>query len=152
MRAVLQRVSQAQVEVAGEIVGKIQHGWLILLGIGKTDSSEIADYLADRCIGLRAFSDADGKMNLSIRDVGGAMLVVSQFTLYGNCTRGRRPGFDDAAPIPLAKELYEHFCNRLRSEGILVAQGIFQADMKVSLINDGPVTFVLEKESTIPPA
>jgi D-tyrosyl-tRNA(Tyr) deacylase len=133
------------VEVEGKIVGEIQHGWLILLAVGRGDTLEIADYVADRCVKVRAFADPQGKMNLSVVDVGGSVLVVSQFTLYGDCIRGRRPSFDGAAPPELANSLYEHFCSSIRRQGVAVQQGVFQADMQVSLVNDGPVTLLIEK-------
>lgn len=145
MRALLQRVSQACVRVDGQAVGQIGAGWLILLGIRKGDTREAAQWLAEKCIHLRGFADEEGKMNRSLVDIGGHLLVVSQFTLYGNCQRGRRPGFDDAAPPELAKELYLLFCEHARSLGLQVEQGIFQADMQVSLVNDGPVTFLVER-------
>ena len=145
MRAVLQRVLSSRVEVAGEIVGQIDHGWLVLLGIAKGDTREVAQYIADRCVKLRGFSDAQGKMNLSVQDVRGSMLIVSQFTLVADCTRGRRPGFDSAAAPALANELYEYFCECVRSADVPTAQGVFQADMQVTLTNDGPVTFVIDK-------
>lgn len=147
MKAVLQRVRSSRVEVDGIIVGQIERGWLVLLGIGIGDTQEIADYVADRCVKLRGFSDDQGKMNLSVQDVNGAMLIVSQFTLYADCTRGRRPGFDGAAPPALANELYEYFCDRVRSAGVSVSQGVFQADMQVTLINDGPVTLIIERNA-----
>ncbi|MCU0707156.1 MAG: D-aminoacyl-tRNA deacylase [Pirellula sp.] len=147
MRAVLQRVTQAHVQVDGQVVGQIQQGWLVLLGIGKGDTTEIARWLADRCVYLRAFADDQGKMNRSVLDVRGSLLVVSQFTLYGDCQRGRRPGFDAAASPELAKTLYLEFCDAARSLGVPVEQGIFQANMQVSLVNDGPVTFHLEREA-----
>ena len=145
MRAVLQRVLSSRVEVAGQIVGQIDRGWLVLLGIGKKDTREVAQYVADRCIKLRGFSDDQGKMNLSVQDVCGALLIVSQFTLVADCNRGRRPGFDCAAPPEIANELYEYFCECIRSAGVPMSQGVFQADMQVTLTNDGPVTFILEK-------
>jgi D-tyrosyl-tRNA(Tyr) deacylase len=148
MRAVLQRVTQAQVQVDGQVAGQIQHGWLVLLGIGKGDTIEVAQWMADRCVYLRGFADEHGKMNRSVLDVQGSLLVVSQFTLYGDCLRGRRPGFDAAASPDLALELYLRFCDFARALGVLVEQGIFQADMQVSLINDGPVTFCLEREAS----
>ena len=135
----------SRVEVAGEIVGQIDHGWLVLLGIAKGDTREVAQYIADRCVKLRGFSDAQGKMNLSVQDVRGSMLIVSQFTLVADCTRGRRPGFDSAAAPALANELYEYFCECVRSADVPTAQGVFQADMQVTLTNDGPVTFVIDK-------
>jgi D-aminoacyl-tRNA deacylase len=146
LRAVLQRVISSRVEVDGTIVGQIEKGWLVLLGIGRGDTKKTAEYLADRCVKLRGFPDDAGKMNLSVVDVGASMLVVSQFTLYGDCARGRRPGFDRAAPPILANELYECFCDSIRQQGVPVQQGVFQADMKVTLVNDGPVTFLVEKE------
>jgi D-tyrosyl-tRNA(Tyr) deacylase len=145
LRTVLQRVTSCKVEVDNQVVGQIEHGWLVLLGIGKEDTREVAEYLADRCVKLRAFSDEQGKMNRSVVDVGGSILVVSQFTLYGDCERGRRPSFDSAGPPALAKDLYEYFSECIRAAGVPVQQGVFQADMKVSLLNDGPVTFVIEK-------
>ncbi|XZE22474.1 D-aminoacyl-tRNA deacylase [Pirellulaceae bacterium SH449] len=146
MRALLQRVSEASVSVNGEIVGEIAHGWLVLLGVSKQDSMDSVRWMADKCVGLRAFEDANGKMNLSVKDVGGAMLVVSQFTLYGDCIRGRRPSFDSAAPPEQAEPLYNSFCDVLESHGLPVARGRFRADMKVRLLNDGPVTLMLERE------
>jgi D-tyrosyl-tRNA(Tyr) deacylase len=145
MRALLQRVTEARVAVDDRVVGQIGAGWLILLGVRKGDTLEAAKWLAEKCIHLRGFSDDQGKMNRSIVDVHGQLLIVSQFTLYGDCQRGRRPGFDDAAPPNQAKELYLSFCEHARSFGVPVEQGIFQADMKVSLINDGPVTFLIER-------
>lgn len=145
MRALLQRVSEARVQVDDRVVGQIGNGWLILLGIRKGDTIEAAKWLAEKCIHLRGFADDQGKMNRSVLDVQGQLLIVSQFTLYGDCQRGRRPGFDDAAPPDQAKELYLSFCEHARSLGVPVEQGIFQADMQVSLINDGPVTFLVER-------
>lgn len=145
MRAVLQRVTQSHVAVEGRIVGEIGHGWLVLLGVGRDDTPETTQWVAEKCVQLRAFADDDGKMNLSLLDVGGSMLVVSQFTLYGDCNRGRRPGFDAAATPESAKALYELFCQSVRRLGVPVQTGIFQADMQVSLVNDGPVTLVVER-------
>ena len=144
MRAVLQRVERASVDVDGVTVGAIGAGLLVLLGVAKGDSQGQADYLAEKILNLRIFSDDDGKMNRSVHDVGGGILVVSQFTLYGDCRKGRRPGFDNAAPPDLAKSLYEYFVERLRVANLKVETGIFQASMKVSLVNNGPVTFVLD--------
>jgi D-tyrosyl-tRNA(Tyr) deacylase len=145
MRAVLQRVTQASVTVAGECVGKIGSGWLVLLGIAKEDSQETVIWMAEKCIGLRAFEDSDGKMNLSVQDIQGEILVVSQFTLYGDCNKGRRPSFDSAAPPEMAESLYIAFCESIEMAGITVARGRFRADMKVNLLNDGPVTLILER-------
>jgi D-tyrosyl-tRNA(Tyr) deacylase len=145
MRAVLQRVTQASVTVAGECVGKIGSGWLILLGIAKEDSQETVKWMAEKCVGLRAFEDSNGKMNLSVQDIQGEILVVSQFTLYGDCNKGRRPSFDSAAPPEMAESLYIAFCESIEMAGITVARGRFRADMKVNLLNDGPVTLILER-------
>lgn len=145
MRAVLQRVTEASVTVDGECVGKIGGGWLVLLGIAKSDSLETVKWMTEKCIGLRAFEDAGGKMNLSVQDIHGEILVVSQFTLYGDCNKGRRPSFDSAAPPELAEPLYVAFCESLEKAGLTVARGRFRADMKVRLLNDGPVTLILER-------
>jgi D-tyrosyl-tRNA(Tyr) deacylase len=144
MRAVLQRVKRACVTVDGKITGEITGGWLILLGVAPNDSQQQVNWLADKIAGLRAFDDPDGKMNLSVQDVRGAVLVVSQFTLYGDCMKGRRPGFTGAAPPAIAKPLYESFVNALKLLGLPVATGRFGADMQVELVNDGPVTFVID--------
>lgn len=145
MKVVLQRVQHASVVVENEVVGAIEHGWLVLFGVAKGDTFEKADWLADKCVGLRAFNDENGKMNLSVVDTKGSMLIVSQFTLYGDCVRGRRPGFDNAAPPDFANEVYEYFCNKVQQLGVPVQRGIFRADMKVTLLNDGPVTFVIDR-------
>jgi D-aminoacyl-tRNA deacylase len=144
MRVVLQRVTEAHVTVAGETVGKIGPGLLVLLGVTHSDTRADADYLAGRIILLRIFSDEAGKMNRSLQDVGGALLVVSQFTLYGSCQKGRRPSFDDAAPPEHARELYEYFVECLRKGNTPVETGVFQAEMQVHLVNDGPVTFIVD--------
>ena len=144
MRAVIQRVTQAEVRVADEIVGAIGRGFLVLLGVGVGDTRDDVILLAQKVIGLRVFEDEAGKMNLALADVGGAVLAVSQFTLYGDCRKGRRPSFIEAAPPELAKRLYEEFIAELRGQGISVATGRFQADMQVSLTNDGPVTLLLD--------
>jgi D-tyrosyl-tRNA(Tyr) deacylase len=144
MRVLLQRVAGASVEVAGEKIAAIDAGLLIFLGLGRGDSRAAAERLADRTAGLRLFPDEAGKMNRSLLETGGEALVVSQFTLYGDCSRGRRPSFEEAAPPVLAKELYEYFQACLAAKGLKVASGRFGADMLVSLVNDGPVTFFLE--------
>jgi D-aminoacyl-tRNA deacylase len=144
MRAVLQRVRRARVEVDNKIVGAIETGLLVLLGVAKADQQSRADYLVDKILGLRVFEDAAGKMNLSIVDVGGGLLVVSQFTLYADCSKGRRPSFDAAAPAVQARELYKYFVTRAQQSGITVATGTFQADMMVYLENDGPVTLICD--------
>jgi len=144
MRAVLQRVTRARVMIAEEVAGEIARGWLVLLGVGPSDGRKDIDWLADKIVNLRAFADADGKMNLAVQDVGGAVLVVSQFTLYGDCLKGRRPGFTAAAPPDVAEPLYEQFVIALKSLGVPVATGRFGADMQVELVNDGPVTFVID--------
>jgi D-tyrosyl-tRNA(Tyr) deacylase len=145
MRAVLQRVSRAEVEVNGLCVGQIGRGWLVLLGVEKGDTAAEANWLADKTAGLRAFADAEGKMNLDVSQAGGSVLVVSQFTLLADCRKGRRPGFDSAADPAVAEPLYQGFCQRLRAIGLTVATGVFRAHMNVSLTNDGPVTFLLER-------
>ena len=146
MRAVLQRVRRAKVTVNDEITGEIGVGWLVLLGVAPADSRKEVDWLAEKIANLRAFQDEAGKMNLSVQDVNGSVLVVSQFTLYGDCEKGRRPSFIGAAPPAIAEPLYEAFVIALRALGIPVATGRFAADMQVELVNDGPVTFVLETE------
>ena len=146
MRVVAQRVKRAMVKVEGRIIGEIGEGALILLGVEKDDTTKKADYLANKLIHLRIFEDSQGKMNLSLKDIAGEMLIVSQFTLYGNCKKGRRPSFDRAADPLKAKELYQHFVSRVKKEGITTATGEFQAMMEVELINKGPVTFLLDTE------
>lgn len=145
MRAVVQRVSQAKVSVDGEITGEIGVGVLVLLGITHADTTEQGRWLAEKLAGLRIFSDEQGKMNRDLSDVGGAMLIVSQFTLYGECQKGRRPSFIDAAPPDIAIPLYEDFINQVKALGIPVATGRFGAMMRIELINDGPVTLILER-------
>ena len=144
MRAVVQRVTEARVEVAGERVGEIGAGLLVLLGVARDDTRDDADYLADKIVNLRVFDDDEGKMNRSLSESGGAVLVVSQFTLYGDVRRGRRPSYSDAAEPEKANQLYEYFVERVRSFGVKVETGIFQAMMKVSLTNDGPVTILVD--------
>jgi D-aminoacyl-tRNA deacylase len=145
MKAVIQRVTSACVVIDGNTVAEIDRGILVLLGVEKGDEESKAEWLAEKIAGLRIFSDDEGKMNRSVRDVEGALLVVSQFTLAGNCDKGRRPSFDTAAPPDEGKRLYEYFVDAVRSLGLPVETGIFQADMQVSLVNDGPVTFILER-------
>jgi D-tyrosyl-tRNA(Tyr) deacylase len=144
VRAVLQRVSQARVEVAEETVGAISQGLLVLLGVEQDDSDKDAELLAKKTAELRLFEDDGGKMNLSVEDIGGEILVVSQFTLAADCRKGRRPGFSRAAPPEEANRLYQHYVELLRQRGLKVATGQFQAMMQVSLTNDGPVTFLLD--------
>lgn len=144
MRAVVQRVSSASVVVEGRPVGEIGPGLLVLLGVATTDAEGDADYLAEKIAGLRVFEDADGKMNLSVRDVGGAVLAVSQFTLYGDVRKGKRPSFDAAARPERARELYEYFVAQVRELGLRCETGQFQAMMSVSLVNEGPVTVLLD--------
>jgi len=148
MRIVLQRVTRAHVEVAGETVGSIGAGLVIFLGVTHRDTREDADYLTSKVIQLRIFSDEARRMNRSLLDAGGALLVVSQFTLYGDCRKGRRPSFDKAASLEQARALYEYFVQCLELNNVKVATGVFQAEMEVYLVNDGPVTFVLDS----PPA
>lgn len=144
MRAVVQRVSRAQVAVKGEIVGEIGVGLLVLLGVGRDDTEGDASYLAGKITGLRVFEDDQEKMNRSLLDVGGSVLAVSQFTLYGDVRRGKRPSFDDAAPPEKARELYEFFVEQVRGTGVRCETGRFQATMKVELVNEGPVTILLD--------
>jgi D-tyrosyl-tRNA(Tyr) deacylase len=144
MRAIVQRVTRAQVSVGEEIVGKIGPGLLVLLGVAKADTQADADYLATKILGLRIFDDENGKMNLSLAETRGSVLAVSQFTLYGDVRKGRRPSFDEAAPPQLANDLYQHFVGKIREAGFTCQTGRFQAMMKVELINDGPVTILLD--------
>jgi len=146
MRAVVQRVSRAKVTVAGEITGDIGQGLLVLLGVGRADTEAGADYLADKIVGLRIFEDDAGKMNRSVAEVGGAVLAVSQFTLYGDVRKGKRPSFDDAARPEMARTLYEKFVSRVRESGVRCEIGRFQEMMDVELVNDGPVTILLDSE------
>jgi D-tyrosyl-tRNA(Tyr) deacylase len=146
MRAVLQRVRHARVLVGEEVVGAIGPGLLVLLGVAREDTAEQARWLADKTVGLRIFADDEGKMNRSVAEVGGAVLVVSQFTLYGNCEKGRRPSFIDAAPPEIAVPLYEAFVDAVRALGVPTATGRFQAMMNVELTNDGPVTLIVESK------
>ncbi|HUN85219.1 MAG TPA: D-aminoacyl-tRNA deacylase [Terracidiphilus sp.] len=144
MRAVVQRVSKASVSVEGRIVGEIGQGLLVLLGVSRADAKADAEYLAEKIAGLRIFEDAGGKMNLSVADIGGAALVVSQFTLYGDARRGRRPSFDEAARPESARELCDSFVAEIRSRGLRCETGQFRATMSVSLTNEGPVTILLD--------
>ena len=145
MKLVVQRVKKAKVKVDGNIIGKIDKGFLVLIGIKVGDTKEQADYLVKKLCNLRVFSDENDKMNLSIKDVKGKLLIVSQFTLYGDCSQGNRPSFIEAARPEEANPLYEYFCNQCELNNIEVQKGIFGADMKVELINDGPVTIIIEK-------
>ncbi len=144
MRAVIQRVSDASVEISDKVVGEIGAGLAVLLAVGRDDSRDDADYLVEKITNLRIFADDEGKMNRSILETGGALLVVSQFTLYGDVRRGRRPSYSDAAEPQKANELYEYFVERVRLLGVRVETGVFQAMMKVSLTNEGPVTILLD--------
>lgn len=145
MKLVVQRVKNAKVEVDEKTVGSINQGFLVLLGVTHTDTKAEADYLVKKLCNLRVFEDENGKMNLGLKDVGGELLIVSQFTLYADCSQGNRPSFINAAKPDVANELYEYFCEKCREQNIKVEKGIFGADMKVSLLNDGPVTIILEK-------
>ena len=146
MRAIIQRVNQAAVTVDGTIVGQIQQGLLVLLGVGQNDGEPEAQLLAEKIVQMRIFSDSDGKFNMSIVDVGGAILAVSQFTLYADTRRGRRPSFSNAARPELALPLFEHFCAAVRNFGLQVETGVFGAHMDVALVNDGPVTIILDSD------
>lgn len=145
MRLVIQRVKKASVEVNNEIVGKIEQGFLVLLGVGPEDTKETANFLVQKLIKLRVFEDENGKMNKAIKDIYGELLIVSQFTLYADCSGGNRPSFTNAAKPDKANELYEYFIRKCKEENIKVEHGIFGADMQVELLNDGPVTILLEK-------
>ena len=147
MRAVVQRVTNADVKIDGRVNGKIDDGLLVLLGVGNGDTEEDMKYIADKIIKLRIFSDENDKMNLSLEDVGGSMLVISQFTLYGDCSHGRRPYFGNAMEPVSANEMYEKFVAYIREQGIHTETGEFGADMKVSLTNDGSVTIILESKN-----
>jgi D-tyrosyl-tRNA(Tyr) deacylase len=146
MRAVLQRVASACVRIDGAVVGQIDQGLLVLLGVAVGDTAEQATWLAEKIVGLRIFNDAEEKMNLGLTDVGGAMLIVSQFTLHGDCRKGRRPSFLDAAPPETAIPLYEAFINAVKAQGVAVATGRFGAMMQVELVNDGPVTLIVDSK------
>ena len=146
MRAVVQRVSRAQVRVGGDPKGAVGRGMVVLLGVGRNDSAEAAAYLAEKVANLRIFEDEQGKMNRSLVETGGEALVISQFTLYGDARKGRRPGFDQAAPPEQAEPLYEQFVRELIARGIRVSTGVFQAQMQVELVNDGPVTILLDSD------
>lgn len=146
MRAVVQRVREARVSVRGEVVGEIERGLLVFLGVGREDGEEDADHLAAKIPQLRVFEDKEGKFDLSLGDVGGGVLVVSQFTLFGNCRKGRRPSFSEAAEPQRARELYQRFIAKVEERGIFVAKGEFQARMAVELVNDGPVTLLLDSK------
>ncbi len=146
MRAVVQRVSRAQVRVDGEVRGVVGRGMVVLLGVGRNDSADAAVYMADRVANLRIFEDEQGKMNRSLAETGGEALVISQFTLYGDVRKGRRPGFDQAASPEQAQPLYEQFVRELVARGIRVATGVFQAHMEVELVNEGPVTILLDSD------
>lgn len=147
LKVVLQRVSEASVLVDNQIVGQIANGFLALVGIGHGDDQRVVEWMAEKTSVLRVFEDRAGKMNRSVLDIQGSVLAVSQFTLYGDCRKGRRPAFTDAADPVIANQLYEYYIDRLKSKGVHVESGVFAADMKVSLVNDGPVTMLLERES-----
>jgi D-aminoacyl-tRNA deacylase len=144
MRAVVQRVTEAKVTVAGEVTGQIEAGLCVLVGVGKDDTEKAAAALADKVVGLRIFEDEAGKMNKSLRDAGGALLAISQFTLYGDTAKGRRPSFGGAMEPGKAEQLFDHFCAACRALEVRVATGRFRTHMSVSLVNDGPVTLILE--------
>lgn len=148
MRAVVQRVSRAKVMVGNWTAGEIGHGLLVLLGVGQRDTEQDSVYLAEKIAGLRIFEDEDGKMNRSLREAGGSLLAVSQFTLYGDVRRGKRPSFDEAAPPEPARRLYELFVDRIRAEGLRCETGRFQEMMQVELVNEGPVTILLDSTKT----
>jgi D-aminoacyl-tRNA deacylase len=146
MRAVVQRASRAEVRVGGDVTGRIERGLVVLLGVRTGDTERDADYLVEKIAGLRIFPDEAGKMNLSVEEIGGALLVVSQFTLYGDTRKGRRPSFIEAAPPEIATTLYDYFVERARARGLPVATGVFQAMMEVDFVNEGPVTLIVESK------
>ncbi len=146
MRAVVQRVHHGRVEVEGETVGKIGPGLVVFLGVGREDGTADSKYLASKIAGLRIFEDENGLMNLALHDMAGSILSISQFTLFGDCRKGRRPGFSEAAPPEQAEQLYEDFCLHLQNQGLKVAKGRFQATMRVVVDNDGPVTILLDSK------
>ena len=146
MRAVIQRIERAAVSVSGETVGSVKKGLLIFLGVGKGDDEQDIKYIADKALALRIFEDGDGKMNLSVTDIGGELLVISQFTLYGDCRKGRRPSFDTAMPPKDANVMYERFVEYIKKSGLKTETGVFGADMRVELVNDGPVTINLDSK------
>ena len=146
MRVVVQRVTEALVEVDGQVTGRIGAGLLVLVGVGRTDTRRHADYMADKVTGLRIFPDQDGRMNRDVREAGGSLLIVSQFTLYGDARKGRRPSFEGAAAPEQARALYEYFVDAARARGTPVQTGTFQARMSVHLVNDGPVTIILDSD------
>ena len=148
MRAVVQKVSSSKVTVDGEITGQINEGLLVLLGVTHEDTSKDVDYMIDKTLNLRIFEDEDGKMNLSLKDIGGELLVVSQFTLYGDCRKGRRPSFSEAAKPEFANELYEEYVAKAKEQGIKVGTGRFRTHMVVDVTNEGPVTMLLDSSKT----
>ena len=145
MKFIVQRVKNAKVDIEGKTVGKIEQGYMVLIGITHTDTKEVADYLVKKLINLRVFEDENGKMNKSLKDVNGSLLLVSQFTLYADCSSGNRPSFTDAAKTDFANELYDYIIEECKKQVEIVETGVFGADMKVGLVNDGPVTIILEK-------
>lgn len=149
MRAILQRVLNARVEISGSSAGEIGRGWLVLVGVDKDDSSHDINVLSDKILGLRLFSDEQGRFNQSVVDVAGEILIVSQFTLFADCSRGRRPSFTQSAPVDVAIPLYEAFVKNMKASGLKVSTGVFGADMQVSLVNDGPVTIFLDTKTKV---
>lgn len=149
MKCLIQRVKHASVTVDGEVTGKIDEGYLVLFGASQSDELDLADSMAKKLLNLRIFEDENGKMNLSLLDVGGEALIVSQFTLYANCRHGNRPSFIEACEPVRANEIYEYFCEKVKSYGVKVEKGVFGADMKVELLNDGPVTIMLDSDEIV---
>lgn len=147
MRAIVQRVLEARVEVAGRVTGEIGRGLLVFLGVGKEDTSHDVDWMVEKVAGLRVFPEDDDRMNRSVRDVGGGVLAISQFTLYGNCRKGTRPSFDAAAGPELAQRLYEYALQRFRATGIETQAGVFAASMRITCVNDGPVTLIIDSKT-----
>jgi D-tyrosyl-tRNA(Tyr) deacylase len=149
MRAVVQRVSRASVSVNGQVTGRIERGLLVFLGVGREDSQADIDFIADKVVNLRVFEDADGKMNLSVKDIGRGILLISQFTLFGDCRKGRRPDFSSAGPPETAKLLYEKTIDAIKEKSVPVETGIFAAHMDIDCVNDGPVTLILDSNNSI---
>lgn len=148
MRAVIQRVESASVKIHSQLISKIGKGILVFIGVGKEDTDKDADYVATKIIGLRIFEDSEGKMNLSLTDIDGQALIVSQFTLFGDCHKGKRPSFESAADVKKAKALYDYLVEKCRQDNLVIGKGVFRENMQVNLVNDGPVTILIDSKKT----